>query len=148
MLYARRSQEAIDLRGTDRQEFFLKSFRQWRGAPLVMFEPFGQRRLEQLAAQLIAGQPNGLEHGQHLGRIVAGFGAGPFGRRRGQRTVQQPQGGFAMITAGGAKLIEDARLVRTTGPLIAAVNLGKGLAFGGQTHVRGLGNHECESTYR
>jgi hypothetical protein len=29
-----------------------------------------------------------------------------------------------MITAGGAKLLEDARLVRTTGALIAAVNAG------------------------
>jgi len=53
-----------------------------------------------------------------------------------------------MITSGGAKLVENARLVRPTGALIAAVNAGQGLAFGGQTHVRGLGNHECESTYQ
>ena len=53
-----------------------------------------------------------------------------------------------MITAGGAKLVEDARLVRPTGALIAAVDAGQGLAFGRQTHVRGLGNHEYESTYR
>jgi hypothetical protein len=30
-----------------------------------------------------------------------------------------------MITAGGAKLVQDARLVRTTGPLIAAVHTGQ-----------------------
>ena len=52
------------------------------------------------------------------------------------------------ITAGGSKLIEDARFVRTTGALIAAVNVGQILAFGGQTHVRCFGNHELESTYR
>ena len=85
---------------------------------------------------------------QHLDRIVGDFGAGVFGRARGQRMVQEPQSGFAMITAGGAKLIEDARLVRTTGALIAAVDAGEGLAFGRQTHVRSLGNHEGESTYR
>jgi len=34
------------------------------------------------------------------------------------------------------------------GALIAAVDPGEGLAFGGQTHVRVLGNHDCESTYR
>jgi hypothetical protein len=51
-----------------------------------------------------------------------------------------------MITAGGAKLIEDARLMRPTGALIAAVDLREGLALGGQTPVRGLGNHELEST--
>ena len=119
-----------------------KSFGQRRGAPLLVFEPFGQRRFEQLAAQLITGQPNGLEHRQHLARIVSAFGAGPFGWRGGPRVVQEPQGGFAMIPAGGAKLIEDARLVRPTGALVAAVDLGERLAFGGQTHVRGLGNHE------
>jgi hypothetical protein len=111
-----------------------------------MLEPFGQRRLEEFAAQLVAGQPDGLEHGQHLARIVGDFGAAAFGRSGGQWTVQEPQRGFPMIPAGGAKLIEDARLVRPTGALIAAVNAGQGLAFGRQTHVRGLGNHECEST--
>jgi len=53
-----------------------------------------------------------------------------------------------MIPASSAKLIQDARLVRTTGALIAAVDAGQGLAFGGQTHTRGLGNHECESTFQ
>ena len=47
-----------------------------------------------------------------------------------------------MIPARDAKLVEDARLVRPTGALIAAVNAGQGLAFGGQTHVPNLGNHE------
>jgi len=51
-------------------------------------------------------------------------------------------------TAGGGKLVEDARLVATTGALIAAVNAGQGLAFGGQTHGRNVSNHEYESTYR
>ena len=37
----------------------------------------------------------------------------------------------------GVKLVEGAPLVRTTGALIATVNTGVGLAFGGQTHVRG-----------
>ena len=113
-----------------------------------MFQPFRECRLEQFAAQLVAGQPYGLEHRQHLDRIVGDFRAAAFGPPRGQRTVQEPQSGFAMITAGGAKLIKDARLVRPTGTLIAAVNPGQGLAFGQQTHVRGLGNHEYESTYR
>ena len=113
-----------------------------------MFQPFRQRGLEQLATELITGQPDRLEHRQHLGRIIRAFGAGPLGRRGRPRTVQEPQRGFAMLPAGGAKLVEDARLVRPTGALIAAVDLGEGLAFGGQTHVRGLGNHECESTYR
>ncbi len=56
--------------------------------------------------------------------------------------------GLAMVTAGGAKLLEDARLVRTTGPLVAAVDASQGLAFGRQTHVREVSNHESESTYR
>jgi hypothetical protein len=42
-----------------------------------------------------------------------------------------------MIPARGAKLIEDARFVRTTGSLIAAVDADQRLAFGGQTHVWG-----------
>ena len=148
MLHARGPQEAVNLRGTDLQKFLPKSFRQRRGAPLVMFQPFGQRRLEQLAAQLVAGQPDGLEHRQHRDGIVDDFGSAPFGRGRGQRTVQEPQGGFAMIPAHGAKLIKDARLVRTTGALVAAVNTGQRLAFGRQTQVRCLGNHEYESTYQ
>lgn len=130
------------------QQFFLNSLRQRRGAPLVMLEPFRQRRLEQLAAQWIAGQPHRLEHQQDDDRIVSAFGTGPLGRRSRQRTMQEPQGGFAMITAGRAKLIKDARPMRTTGALMAAVRAGQGLAFGRQTHVRGSGNHECESTYR
>ena len=89
-----------------------------------------QCRLKQLAAQLVAGEPDGLEHRQHFDRSVSDFWTGAFGRCGGQRPVQQPQGGFAMITAGGAKLIEDARLVRPTGTLIAAVNAGQGLPFG------------------
>jgi hypothetical protein len=62
--------------------------------------------------------------------------------------MEQPQGGFAMITAVEAILVEDAALVRTTGALIATVNFGEILAFGGQTHVQGCGNHELESTYQ
>jgi hypothetical protein len=58
-----------------------------------MFEPFGQRRLEQFAAQLVAGQPEGLEHRQHLGRIVEDFGSGAPGQCRAQRTVEEPPGG-------------------------------------------------------
>ena len=34
------------------------------------------------------------------------------------------------------------------GELIAAVDAGQGLAFDGQTHVRGFGNHKCDSTIR
>ena len=114
----------------------------------MMFEPFGQRRLEELAAELVAGQPDGLEHRQHCGGFVEKFGPRAFGRRGAQRTVQEPQGGFAMITAGGAKPVEDARLMRTTSAAVAAVVAGERLAFGRQTHVRDVSNHECESTYR
>ena len=130
MPYARWTQKTVNLRGTDLQNFFLKSFRQWRGAPLVMLDPFGQRCFEQLAAQLIAGQPDRLEHRQHFHRIINDFRPRTFGRTGGERTVQEPQGGFAMITARGAKLIQDEPLVRTTGALIAAVNADQGLAFG------------------
>jgi hypothetical protein len=108
----------------------------------------GQHCLEEFATGPVAEQPDGLEHGQHLRRLVGALGARALGRPRGQWTVDQPQGGFAMIAAGGAKLIEDARLVRSTGAAVAAVNAGQSLAFGGQTHGRGLGNHEPESTYR
>ena len=58
------------------------------------------------------------------------FGAGPFGRCRAQRPVQQPQGGLAMITAGGAKLLKNALLVRTTGALVAPVDASQILALG------------------
>jgi hypothetical protein len=71
-----------------------------------------------------AAQPEGLEHGQHCGWLVGALGTGALGRRGAQGTVQQPQGGFTMTPAGGAKLIEDARLVRTTGAAVAAVNAG------------------------
>lgn len=96
-----------------------------------MFDPFGQCCFQKFAAQLIALQPDRLEHRQHFQRIVNEFRSRTFGRRGGQWTVQQPQSGFAMITARGAKLIEDEPPVRTTGALIAAVNAGQGLAFGG-----------------
>ncbi len=64
-----------------------------------------------------------------------------------ERTVQKPQGGFAMVAAVEAELLQDAGLVGTTGALIAAVDSRQILAFGGQTHVRCFGNHEYESTY-
>ena len=115
---------------TDLQEFFLKSLRERCGAPLVVFEPFGQRRLEQFAAELITGQPNRLEHRQHLGWWVDDFRSRAGWWLAGNRTVQKPQGGFAMISAGGAKLVENARLVRSSGSLVTAVNAGQGLALG------------------
>jgi len=40
MLDARRTQEAVDLRGADPQKFFLKSSGQRRAAPLLVFQPF------------------------------------------------------------------------------------------------------------
>ncbi len=97
----------------------------------MVIEPLRQCRLEQFAAELVAGQPDGFEHGPDLARIIKDLGprAGRRGRRQG--TVQQPQSGFAMITAGGAKFIQDERLMRTTGSLITAVNAGQRLAFGG-----------------
>jgi hypothetical protein len=48
-----------------------------------------------------------------------------------QRLVQQPQGGLTMIPAGGAKLPQDARLVRPTGSLMATVNASQTLALAG-----------------
>ena len=65
-----------------------------------------------------------------------------------QRTVQQPQRDFAMIPAVEAKLVEDEALVRPTGALIAAVDLGEILPFGGHTHRQVFGKHDCESTYQ
>jgi len=50
MLHTRWPEQPVDLRGADAQKFFLKSFGQRRAAPLLMLQPFGQRRLEQLAA--------------------------------------------------------------------------------------------------
>ena len=86
---------------------------------------------------------------QEQERIVSALGTRPSaGGERGQRPVEQAQGALAMITAGGAKLVEDARLMETTGPLVAPVDAGERLAFGRQTHVRCLGNHELESTNR
>ena len=130
MLHPRRTGQPVDLRGTDPQKFFPKSFGQRRGAPLVMCQPFGQRRLEEFAAQRVAGQPDAFEHRQHRDRLVDDFGAVPFGRCGAQWPVQQPQSGFGMIPAQGSKLRQDARLVRTTGALVAAVNTGQTLAFG------------------
>jgi hypothetical protein len=46
--------------------------------------------------------------------------------------MQQAQSAFTMIAAGGAELIENALLMRTDVPLLAAVNAGKIFAFGGQ----------------
>ena len=127
---ASRPEQAVYLCRADRQQFFLNRFGQRRGAPLVMLQPFGQRGLEQLAAQLVAGQPHRLEHGQQFRRLIDDFGAGAFAGGAAQRTVQQSQGGFAMITAIEAKLVENAALVRTTGALITTVDFGEILAFG------------------
>jgi hypothetical protein len=148
MPHARRLQQPVNLRRADRQKFFLNRSGQRRPAPLVMFEPFAQRRLEQLAAQLVAGQPHRLEHGQQLVRIIGDFGAGPFANLAAQWTMQQSQGGFAMVTAVETKLVKNAALVWTTGSLITTVDFGQILAFGGQTHTQGFGNHEYESTYQ
>src|SRR5262245_58091933 len=52
-----------------------------------------------------------------------------------------------MVAAVEAELVENTRLEPTPGPAITAVNFGEIFAFGGQTHVRVLGNHELESTY-
>ncbi len=54
--------ETIQLCGTDRQQFFLKAW-QRRRAPFLMFEPLWQCGLEEFATQLIARQPDRLEHG-------------------------------------------------------------------------------------
>lgn len=43
---------------------------------------------------------------------------------------QEPQSGFPMVTARGAKLIKDAPLVRAPGALIAPVDAGQRLPFG------------------
>jgi hypothetical protein len=125
------AQQPVDLRRADGQQFFLH--RSGHRVPaFVMFEPCGQRGPEQFAAQLIALQPDDLEHRQEHERIISAFGAGPGAScERRQRPVQQAQGALAMITAGGAKLIEDACLVETTGPAVAAVDAGEGLPFGG-----------------
>jgi hypothetical protein len=64
MPHARGLQQPVNLRRADRQKFFLNCCGQRRLMPLVMFEPFAQRRLEQLAALLVAGQPDRLEDGQ------------------------------------------------------------------------------------
>ncbi|HEX7858956.1 MAG TPA: hypothetical protein VF773_01375, partial [Verrucomicrobiae bacterium] len=58
------------------------------------------------------------------------FWSGPFSRPGRERTVQQPQSCFAMITARGAELIEDAPLVQTPSALIAPVDAGQRLPFG------------------
>jgi len=129
MPHAHGLQQPVNLRRADRQQFFLNCCGQRRLTPLVMFEPFAQRRLEQLAARLVAGQPDRLEHGQQHRRIINDFGAGSLLDIHCQRTVQQPQGGFAMITAVEAKLVQDAALVRTTGALITAMDFGEILAF-------------------
>lgn len=134
MLHARRTQEPIDLRRADSQQFLLKSF--------------GQRDLQQLATELVTGRPDPLEHRQHLGGNVTDFRAAAFVRSRGQGSVQEPQRGCAMRTAGGAKLVENFGLVRPTGALRATVEAGRGLAFDGQAQVRGFGNHQYESTYQ
>jgi len=56
--------------------------------------------------------------------------------------MQQSQGALVVVTAGRAKLVEHARLVPATSPMMAPVELREGLEFGGQTHVRGCGNHD------
>jgi len=114
----------------------------------MVFEPDRQGGFEEFAAQLIARQPHRLEHRQQFGRITDDFRAGSFTNPAAQRTVQQPQGGFAMIPAVEAKLVENAALVRTTGALLTAVSLRQILAFGGHAHSQFFGNHEYESTYR
>ena len=130
MPHAHGPQQTVNLSRAYSQELFLNSFGQRRVAPLVMFEPFGQRRLEQFAAQLIAGQPDRLEHRQQHRRVINDFWAGSFAGFASQRTAQQPQRGFAMVTTIKAKLVENTALVPPTGTLITTVDLGEILAFG------------------
>ena len=135
-------EQPIHLGGTEGQELRPHGRRQCAGEWFIMFQPVGQRRLEELAAQRIAQEPESLERRQQHGGLVAGFWPGPFVGRRVERTVQEPQGGFAMAAAIEAELLEEAGLVGTPGMLIAAVDLGEMLAFGRQTQVRCFGNHE------
>ena len=67
-----------------------------------------------------------------MDRIIGELGTrSAAGSGRSQRPVEQAQGALTMITAGGAKLIENAPLVRPTGALISAVDTDQGLPFGG-----------------
>ena len=44
----------------------------------MVFEPNRQGGFKEFAAQLIARQPDGLEHGQQFGGVVDDFRAGSF----------------------------------------------------------------------
>lgn len=77
-------------------------------------------------------------------RIVVDFRSKVFEPHGPQPTVEQPWRGLAMAIAEGAKSIEDARLVRQPGALVTSVDSGKGFAFGRQSDVRDVGNHEFE----
>lgn len=72
-VHAHRTEQSVDLCRTDLQQLFPKNFHQRRGAPLIMFEPFRQRRLRQLSAKLIARQQHCPEQRQHCCRIIDDF---------------------------------------------------------------------------
>jgi hypothetical protein len=130
MLHTRRTQQSINLCRTDRQQFLPKSFRQRRGAPFIMFEPLGSAARSNLLHNWSLTSHTSLEHRPYLRRIIDDFRTAALGPRTGPWPVQKPQGGFPMITASGAKLVEDARLVRRPGPLVSPVNAVQSLSLG------------------
>jgi hypothetical protein len=65
-------EQPIHLGGAEGQELRPHGRRQCAGEWFIMFQPVGQRRLEELAAQRIAQEPEGLERRQQHGGLVAG----------------------------------------------------------------------------
>jgi len=65
-----------------------------------------------------------------------------------QRTIQEPQGSLARLAAVEAEVLQDVGLARNTGALLATGDSRQKATLGAQTHVRGFGNHDDESTFR
>ena len=63
-----------------------------------------------------------LEQRQPQRGNITGLGARSFAQGASRRLVQQPQGGFVMITAIESKLVENPALVHRLAALITTVN--------------------------
>jgi hypothetical protein len=80
-------------------------------------EQGGQDRPQQLARELIAGQPRALEEGAQLGRRILRGAAGGPARRTG-RAPQPPDGGLAVAAGGATVLVEQSSARSPIGLLI------------------------------
>jgi hypothetical protein len=129
-------QQAIGGGWTDRQQLFAHGISE--GEMPVAFErryQLGQKGYQTPRADTVGGTPGDLERLLHRKAILWSARATNL-RRRGQGRARQKQDGiFTRVARGCHKFIENNRLLRVRGLLIAGRDLRKQLALGTKAHA-------------